>query len=127
MNAVAHRMEKDPSLIPSGGHCYQVVRLQPGETLSDEIDRFGKDLREFSYHPGYKEVLCPYWTRTDYGTVRCEFLNREVLDEVPQARLKVQAHFGVTDAASLFDSDWALPDEIKRCGHREDENDEVHE
>ena len=57
-----------------GNHCYRVVELEEGEELSHDIERFGKDLRGFSYRTGLKEVLCPYWQKTDYGVVRCEYL-----------------------------------------------------
>lgn len=63
-------MKKDKSVIPPGEFCYRVVRLGAGESISDDIERFGRDLREFRYHGAYKEVLCPYWIRTERDTVR---------------------------------------------------------
>lgn len=119
-------MLKDPSKIPPGGFCYRVYPLQPGETLSTDIGRFGRDLREYSYHPGFKEVLCPYWQRTGYGTVQCSFMEREVLDDeyydVEQAVALLAARIG-EDAARAFPRNWALPDEIKICGVGEDRDD----
>jgi len=83
--------------------------------LSDDIAAFGKALREFAYVPGRKEVLCPYWQRTDYGTVRCNFLGREVIDDESGALQRIGAHFGVSDALDLFAIDNYLSDEIKVC------------
>ena len=40
---------RDATQIPPGENCYRVVELIEGEVLSEEIERFGKDLREFSY------------------------------------------------------------------------------
>jgi hypothetical protein len=60
---------KKKSIIPPGCFCYRIKRIQGDEKLNDNIDRFGKDLREFRYHGEYKEILCPYWRLTDYGTV----------------------------------------------------------
>lgn len=79
--------------IPVGPFCYSLVPIADGEVLSDDVERFGKELREFRYHGQNKEVLCPYWRRTDYGTVVCDFLHKEVHDD-----------------------SWALPDELKICG-----------
>lgn len=110
-------MKKDKSIIPPGEYCYRIVEIQDGEVLSDDIDRFGKDLREYSYGGGYKEILCPYWQRTDYGTVRCNYLEKEVIDDLDfDAHKKIMAHFGISDVYEKFDSCWELPDEIKICG-----------
>lgn len=88
-------MEKDSELIPHGQNCYRLVPIAPGEVLDLDVWRYGMDLREFPYRGGWKEVLRPYWRRTGYGTVRCEFLDREVFDEDDDAaREKVAAHFG---------------------------------
>ena len=58
-------------LILSGEYCSRIVEIQDGEVLRDDVDRHGKNLREFTYHEGSKCMLCPYWNRTDYGTVHC--------------------------------------------------------
>ncbi|MBK6651926.1 MAG: hypothetical protein IPG42_20895 [Betaproteobacteria bacterium] len=65
----------DP-LIPSGRFCYRLEPITPGEVMANDLERYGKDLREHSYGGGMKQVLCPYWIRTDHGTVRCEKMNR---------------------------------------------------
>ena len=110
-------MNKDASLIPSGSFCYRVVKVQDGEVLSRDVDRYGKDLREYSSHGDYKRVLCHYWNRTDYGTVRCDYLEKEVVDgQDDDAEEKIQKHFGVEDASAKFGWSVLLEDEIKICG-----------
>lgn len=115
----------DTSLIPSGEFCYSVVKIREGEILSQEIEKFGRELREFQYYGDYKEVLCPYWQKTEYGTVRCNFLDREFIDDDdPTSIEKIVTNFGSSDAPSKFERSWALPDEIKICKIRDDEDDE---
>jgi hypothetical protein len=119
-------MLKDPSKIPPGEYCYRVYPLKPNETLSKDYDQFGRSLREYSHHTGFKRVLCPYWQRTDYGTVQCLFMEREVLwDEYPdtkQSLALLAAKIG-EEAANDFPRDWELTDEIKICGVNEDQDD----
>jgi len=116
-------MLKDPSKIPPGDFCYRVYPLKPGEILSKDLSQFGRSLREYSYCRGFKEVLCPYWQSTDYGTVKCLFLEREELDELSrQAFALLTAKIG-EDAARDFPRGWALSDEIKICGVNEDQDD----
>lgn len=113
----------DRSVIPPGGYCYFVKRLQPGEVLPDDIDRFGKDLRESSWHGDFKRVLCLYWRRTDYGMVRCEFLQVEGLDEMAaDARAKALAHYGSAEALAAANQCPYLWDEVKVCDVRADED-----
>lgn len=120
-------MDKDLSRIPPGEFCYRIYPLREGEILVDDPMRFGKDLREFSYRPGFKEVLCPYWQRTDYGTVRCHFTEKEVLDEethsYEEAVALLAARLESWQKAREFLRGWALPDEIKICGVNEDKDD----
>jgi hypothetical protein len=112
-----------PDPIPHGSFCYRIVDLAPNEVLSTDIHRFGRDLREYSYRPGRKEVLCPYWYRTDYGMVRCQFLGVETLDEEDSAARDLAiAHFGSEAAFFASDDDRILADETKICGiHTDDE------
>ncbi len=112
-------MKKDESVIPPGNFCYRLKRIKDGEVLSKDIARFGRDLREYSYNGKYKEILCPYWYRTDYGTVKCIYLEKEVVDEEDEnAADKIQKKFGDPDAVNNFDHSWELSDEIKICGIR---------
>jgi len=109
--------EKDASLIPPGDFCYRVVELAEGEVLSKEKERFGKDLREFSYRPGLKEVLCPYWQKTDHGMVCCDYLEQACLDEDDENALdKAIAHYGSREAFEAKIKLSLLYDEIKICG-----------
>jgi hypothetical protein len=111
-------MTHDRSLIPPGGLCYQVVDLEPGETLSDDWDRFGLDLREFKYGERAKQVLCPYWTKTHHGTVRCEWLDLEVHDDnadFETSRALSRAHFGEVEVYRRVKYSLLLSDEIKIC------------
>ena len=108
-------MKKDTSVIPSGEYCYRLAKKRDGEILSIDLERFGKDLREWDYHGDYKAVLCPYWQTTYYGTVRCDLLGRETISDDFGAREKIEAHFGISDASEKVDYDWALADKIKIC------------
>lgn len=122
-------MSKTHPLIPVGDFCYRVERLAPGEVLSRDLDRYGKDLREYSFSLAHrtKAVLCPYWQVTGHGTVRCEHLNREVLDEERDYALsldKANKHFGADRVHEMVGRSWALADEIKICGVNEDDEDE---
>lgn len=47
-------MKIDKTLIPNGPYCYE------------HTDQLGR-------------VLCPYFKFTDYGMIKCEYLNREVI------------------------------------------------
>jgi hypothetical protein len=118
-------MKKEVSLIPPGEYCYRLIRKQPGEVLSQDYDRFGRDLREFSYNLEWKEVLCPYWFRTDYGMVRCDFLGVESLDDDnPDAKAEALCHFG-SEAAFLKANHYSLLyDQIKICDLKVDDDEE---
>ena len=84
-------MKKDASLIPLGMYCYD-------------------------YTEGGERVQCPYWNRTDYGTVRCEYLEKEVIDEFDDdAEEKIRTRFGVADASDKFGWCDLLADECRIC------------
>lgn len=113
---------KDKSVIPFGSYCYQLINIEKGEILADAIERFGKDLREFSYSHTLKEILCPYWRMTDYGMVLCEYLDVQCLDEDdPDARSKALLHFGSEAALASLNRPSLLYDEIKICDINVDE------
>lgn len=117
---------KDTSIIPAGLYCYKVVRLKDGEILSRDIKCFGKDLREYPYRDGWKEVLCPYWYRTEYGMIRCDFLEIESLDEGDDgAKSKAIAHYGSLEDFNKVNVPTDLYDECKKCKVKlEDEEEE---
>jgi hypothetical protein len=113
------------SLVPPSAYCYRVVIIGSDEVLSTDIERFGYELREFPWHGNYKQVLCPYWKRTGYGMVRCEYLEVEGLDEAEaDARRKAIAHFGSKDEFFKADRSRQLYDEVKICGVKEDEEED---
>lgn len=112
----------DTSVIPFGDYCYRIVQIRPDEVISTDIDRFGKDLREYRYHGNTKEILCPYWHRTDYGTVQCKFLNIEIFDEdEPKSKKMVIEHFQDTSTIEMIGYSYLLSDEIKICNINCDE------
>ncbi len=112
----------DTSVIPSGDYCYRVVDIREGEILIEDPNRFGKELRQYRYHGNDKQVLCPYWQRTDYGTVRCNFLDKEIIDDEDlAAENKIMEYFNISDPRAKFESSWMLADEIKICGINEDD------
>lgn len=107
---------KDTTVIPFGDYCYQLVPIEEGEILIKDIERFGKDLREFSFSHALKEILCPYWQRTDHGMVICDYLGVQCLDEDnPDARSKAVQHFGSEEALARVNRPSLLYDEIKIC------------
>lgn len=113
------------SLIPPGGFCYRIAKIRNGEVVSKDIAKFGKELREYRYRGNYKEILCPYWQRTEYGTVRCNFLDKEFIDdEDDKAQEKIAEHFAISGANKNYGYSWALSDEIKICGISEYEDTE---
>ena len=118
-------MQKDCLVIPHGEYCYRILPINEGEILSRDIHRFGKDLREYRYRGNFKEVLCPYWERTDYGTIRCNYLELEVVDEDDNsAKQKLADYFGTDKAIDQLKYSWALSDEIKVCGINQENDDE---
>ena len=108
----------DPSLIPDGPYCYR-VELKEESFVNGDVRRYGKELREFSHHGQWKAILCPYWHRTEHGTIRCEYVGDECLDDQdPEARDKCTRYFSVRGMESCQYSSW-LGDECKICGVRE--------
>lgn len=109
---------KDPTLIPPGNYCYRWVDLAPGEVASEAGPEFGRLQRECaSTMPNTKQVLCSYFERTGYGTVRCLFLEQEVAFDFFRETIapRVAARFGTPDAVDWFDGDSLLWDAIKVC------------
>ncbi len=109
----------DPSLIPDGPYCYR-VELKEESFANGDVRRYGKELREYSHHGPWKAVLCPYWQRTEHGTIRCQFAGDECLDDQdPEAREKSARHFKALGLDPCLSSSW-LGDECKICGIREE-------
>jgi hypothetical protein len=104
--------------VPKGEFCYTILKIADGEILSNDIARFGYDLREFKYHNDAKEVLCPYWNRTNHGTIRCDKLDLEVYDEdicYADARKLALEHFGEAEIDNRVKHSSLLAEEIKVC------------
>jgi hypothetical protein len=94
--------------------------------VTTDWTRFGREAREYSSHRR-KFSLCPYWTLTEHGTVRCELLNVEVLSERENyfvALAKATAHFGELEVDAKVDRSSVLSDEVKICKINPDEPDE---
>jgi hypothetical protein len=112
---------KDTAAIPTGNRCYRLVRMRPGESLSRKTTRFGNDLREYPFGEGWKAVLCPYWYRTDYGMVCCDYLKVQSLDEDDSdAKDKAIRHFGSEELFESANMPSFLYDEMKICEIRQD-------
>ncbi len=109
---------KDPSLIPSGRYCYRFVKVAPGEVVLPAGAEMGRAQRESEgYNPLVKRVLCPYFERSGYGTVRCLYLGKEVAFDFLREQIapRVAARFGVLDAVDWFEGDSLLWDMVKVC------------
>lgn len=113
--AYAAERKRDVSPIPPGKYCYRVVPRDPGDTFDGGVDRYGMELREYSFGSDRKQVACPHWWRTEYGTVQCRLLDFECADEFePHFKEKIQQHFGVSyEQTTLWICD--LADEFKVC------------
>ena len=107
----------DSTLIPDGPYCYRLERKEDGFENGD-VSRYGMELREFSHHGPWKAILCPYWQRTAHGTIRCEYIGQECLDEDDrEARDKSIRHFTSLGLEPCLSLSW-LADECKICGVR---------
>lgn len=116
----------DESLIPPGRFCFRVVKIRAGEIMDADVDKYGRQLREFRYLGDWKVMLCPYWTKTEYKTVRCAFLNKEFYtDAISRQKEKILAHFGSTEIPDHIEFSHYIHDEIKVCGIKDSVDDET--
>ena len=94
----AEEIVKDESLIPKGRYCYTPIGWVDG-----------------SYHT----IPCPYKNRTNYGTVRCEYLGVESIDPTPYGKecyQKALKNFGSDEAVRKATSEGGLIwDGCKEC------------
>ena len=116
-------MTNDPTKIPPGEDCYRLYPIREGEVLSNNSEEYGNNLREFSFLGNYKQVLCPYWEKTDYGTVKCLFLNQEYFDENSENSFSLLSAKIGEELAENFPRDNDLIEEIKICGINNDQED----
>ena len=109
-----HRsLQRHPLRIPEGGFCYRVEPSDGVVRIAADSPRLGRDIREASFGKAGYMVLCPYWTLTEHGTVRCEYLGIEVLAEEAGASEKAAAYFSHEEACRL---EWSfLSDMLKEC------------
>lgn len=87
--------KKDTSIIPKGEYC-DGLRITFGVTTSN---------------------LCPYWQKTDYGMIRCNYMGLEDLNEfdIIEAQKLAIAHYGSEEAYLNAGYGSALHDEQKIC------------
>lgn len=103
---------RDTQLIPKGKFCYRVEPLAEG-LLHPSSPEVGGQVREAKFGDKEKIVLCPYWIRTEHGTVRCEYLNIEVEGMASGDYELSLKHYGVEKTAQI---EWSLlSDKIKVC------------
>lgn len=111
--------------IPPGGFCYRVLPRTADEVLEVPGSWFGDRERETGFvGPDLKRRLCPFWTETPHGTVRCEWLGMEqvtqrISQEAALALIAGQFRPGPS-CRNVQNGNW-LPDEIKICGVNEDD------
>lgn len=93
----------DKTVIPKGHYCYSGGEWTPELGI-------------------YRVKPCPYWKRTDHGTVKCEYLGIESLtpeagEHDDTARQLAYDHFGGEDAAwEAVDAISLIWDQVKDCG-----------
>ncbi len=109
--------KRHPLLIPTGDFCYHTEPMTESVVIPPTSPRLGRDLREATWATGEKMVLCPYWTHTDHGTVRCDYLKREVMSLEPGAYDSAYTHFGA-EATRAIKDDTLLADMLKVCDVR---------
>ena len=110
--------KKHPLLIPAGHFCYRVLPSEVTPIIKMDSPRLGRDMREAATRThGERVVLCPYWERTDYGTVRCGYQNREVAGIGKNDSMLAMDKLGFEESRKL-QSMTLLADMQKECGVR---------
>ena len=106
--------------VPHGTWCYKNVHVE-GLGL-DEYD--SPTLQsQFPDDPGARwefmirntRVYCPYWSVTDYGTVKCAYLGVEAIGISEESMAKAARHFGSQEAAIEASTGFLLGDAVKEC------------
>jgi hypothetical protein len=115
--------KRHPLLIPTGGFCYQVRPISQFGGASIHSAEFGGDQREGYWSKDEAIQLCPYWHRTGHGTVRCDYINKEVLDMRAGAYEIAASHFGAERAAAM-EGFTSLADMLKECDIRPEPSNE---
>ncbi|MBU0752978.1 MAG: hypothetical protein KJ787_04065 [Gammaproteobacteria bacterium] len=100
-----------PLLIPEGKFCYRIE--VSAESIHPSSPAVGGQVREAKFGDREKMVLCPYWMRTEHGTVRCGYLSIEVEGMVSGDYELSTEHYGVEKTGTI---EWSLlSDKIKVC------------
>lgn len=90
------RLEK--SEIPQGSYCYSKREYIPEEDCIRLLD------------------LCPYWKHTDHGTVCCEYLKLESVENTEEGYIKALSYFGSEDILDEKAPLLLLWNQVKECG-----------
>ncbi len=112
--------------VPAGEYCYQRTAATAADYVPLDPALAGVEVRVYVSR-GMKFSRCPHWQTTEHGTVRCELLDVEVLDEhgdYAAALAMATAHFGELEVDAKVGRSWMLADEIKICDINLDEPDE---
>ncbi len=112
--------EQSQKLIPKGCYCYQYEPVTGHEDFSQGVHRLGFESREFeSKGDTNKGVLCPFWNRTEYGTIRCDYTGYECIDDYSgdgaASEEKIRKRFKVMDAKDYFEYSSLFFDMVKVC------------
>jgi hypothetical protein len=106
--------------VPPGDYCYQTVHT--GGLDMDEYQRnlkaqFPDDsgARFLAYLENTKRVYCPYWSVTDYGTVKCGYLGIEAVGMSGKSSKEARKHFGSEEAIQAACTGGTLGDALKEC------------
>lgn len=94
---------KDTSVIPEGDVCYTPIGWEGNRYLT---------------------IPCPYREFTNYGAVRCNYLEVDSIDPTPHGRedfIKAVEYFGSEDAVWEADNGGLIWDGVKECGVNEDD------
>lgn len=76
--------------------------------------------RCYSVNDNGNKIMCPYFETTDYGVVRCSYLNlSSVITDNAELYLKAIKHFGSEEALDDATRSLLLCDMAKECGINE--------
>ncbi|HPK01179.1 MAG TPA: hypothetical protein PLS90_01855 [Candidatus Sumerlaeota bacterium] len=107
--------------IPQGDYCYE-SHIPGGEDNDPELAACLKDGETLNaayfvlWVEKHKERNCPYWEATDYGTVKCHYLEEEALGLDEEDYEKALAQFGSEEELARNCTDnFCLADACRSC------------
>lgn len=110
---------KDIQQIPRGDYCYERWLPEEAEAEFDAlVEKYGELSGEalIMYSERSQTRDCPYWEHTDYGTIKCHFLEEEVVGWPEEERTKAAAHFGSEEEANrICTGSMVLSDSVRCC------------